>query len=200
MGMTVSNEDINATLEEMTDNRIPFRTSYGLLQPDRGFSERQFFAAMKEVLAAHPMRKMMQVAFAIFPPAQRWDYYCRLNRFAKVEVAAVPVAPFAEQVPVPDDATLENFSTSTRQAMPRRIRRPRFPRPHRIAVQYFETDMEKFANPKAITDAEIKEEYEKHKESFNGIESRLPEKAKDEKKSDHEKGGKTAKAEKDKGG
>ena len=95
-----------------------------------------------------------------FTPAQRWDYYCRLNRMATVEVAGVKVKDFTGKVAEPDEATLKEFFEKNKNNYAAADSpQPGFRVPQRIALQYFIADVDKFADPKAVTDAEVKEEY-----------------------------------------
>ncbi len=72
----------------------------------------------------------------------------------------IQVARYAE-VPVPDAEKLEKFFTKHKAKYPRADSpEPGFRVPKRIAVQYFEADPEKLADPKAITAAEIEAEYQ----------------------------------------
>ncbi len=108
------------------------------------------------------------------PPAQLWEYYARLHRRASVEAAAVPVASYAKKVPDPKPAELEKFfeAHKNQYASPDSPE-PGFRVPQRIAVQYFRADTDKFADPKTITEAQIKEEYEKQKDMYDQFEALL---------------------------
>ena len=111
------------------------------------------------------------------PPAQCWEYYSRLKRRASVEAAAVPVAAYAKKLAEPKTADIESFFEAHKNQYARPDSpEPGFRVPHRIAVQYFRGNTDKFADPKTITEAQIKEEYEKQKEMYDRFEAMLPEK------------------------
>ncbi len=95
-------------------------------------------------------------------PAQQWEYYSRVKRSATVEAAALPVERYAAKVRVPDEKELKEFfdECKTRYPTPDSPE-PGFRLPKRIAVQYFRANVDKFVDLKSVTDAEIKEEYER---------------------------------------
>ena len=189
MGLVESNENINSFLEVLTDNRIPFQTlREDYFNRGRGFTEEQLFAALREELSARRLEEMFKVSIQSFTPAQRWDYYCRLNRKATVELAGVKVKDFTAKVAVPDDATLEKFFEKHKSAYAAADSpEPGFHVPHRVALQYLIADVDKFTDPKAVSDAEVKQEYEKNKEEYDRRDALMPEE-KPEKKSEKSPG------------
>ena len=193
MGMVVTDEEVNQCLTELTDNCIKFtdlRSEY--LNPNRGgISEQQLFSLLKAEIAASQMALWAQVGIARRRRRSAGSITARLNRRATAELAAVPVAPYAKKVAEPKTAELEAFfeDHKNQYASPDSPE-PGFRVPHRIAVQYFRADTDKFADPKTITEAQIKEEYEKEKEMYDRFGALMPEKPKTE------KAGKSEKAEK----
>ena len=116
-------------------------------------------------MAATGFRQIAQSGLMNFTPAQLWEYHSRVKRSATVEVAAVPVERYAAKVPDPGNKTLEAFFDKYRDQYPDpNSPEPGFRVPKRITVQYFEANLEKLTDPKAVTAEEIEEEYQKEKE------------------------------------
>ena len=173
VGQVVSDDDVRTYLNALTDGKIPVED---LGQFFRGgeMTDKGLFILLKEVLAAERYEQLMHVSLEAFPPAVLWDYFCRLNRRARAEVAAVPVAQYAGKVPAPTNEEVEAFFEKYKSRYPHAASpEPGFRVPKRLAVQYFAVNLEKFADPKAITDAEIDKEYEAHKEAYDRDEKRL---------------------------
>ena len=59
------------------------------------------FEAIRTELLASNLSLMFQVSTVDFPPAQKFEYYSRLNRRAKAEVVPLAVADFTSQVSQP---------------------------------------------------------------------------------------------------
>jgi hypothetical protein len=105
--------------------------------------------------------------FAGDTPADRWNYYCQLNRKATAQIHAVAVADFVSQVADPSDAELQSFYDKYKNQEPNpRSKEPGFTQPYRAKFQYFKANYDQMVaeeKPK-ITDEEIKKEYETNKD------------------------------------
>lgn len=93
MGIVVNDAAINEFLRDITSDRVPPDKIIAVLhQPRSAMSEPQLFAILREELLALRLRTLFyqlpnQNWYAgTIPPAQRWDYFKRLNRFASVEL------------------------------------------------------------------------------------------------------------------
>ena len=173
VGQVLSDDDVRTYLNALTDGRIPVE-ELGQFFRGREMTDKGLFILLKEALAAERYEQLMHVSLEAFPPAVLWDYFCRLNRRATAEVAAVPVAQYTGKVPTPTNEEVEEFFEKYKNRYPHAASpEPGFRVPKRIAVQYFAVNLEKFADPKAITDAEIDKEYEAHKEDYDRDEKRL---------------------------
>ncbi len=100
----------------------------------------------------------------------------------------MPVASYAKKVADPQPDELEKFfeAHKNQYAMPDSPE-PGFRVPHRIAVQYFRAETDKFADAKTITEAQIKEEYEKQKDIYDRVGAALFDREKEEKAEKGEK-------------
>ncbi len=180
MGIVVDEGAINDFLREITSNRVSKDKIVEALQEQRaGLSEPQLFAILKEELLALRLRELFhdinlnpdwQRWCLSIPPGQRWDYFKRLNRFAKVELVQVPVERFVQDVPDPDEGTLRRFFDEHKETVPNpALPEPGFHQPRKVAMQYLKAEQSKFLA--AVTDAEIKAEYESKKELYDRAEN-----------------------------
>ncbi len=128
---------------------------------------------MRDELAALQLERSFEGSLEALTPAQRWHYFLRVNRMAKIEAAPVAVANYIDSkaVPQPTDAELKAFFEKYKEQYPLPDSpEPGFREPQRIALEYFRADMEKFASPEMVTEEEIKEHYEKNKEVYDQLE------------------------------
>ncbi len=175
MGMVVSNELINGFLAAITQNMVK-RDVFLETFRRMGISERQFLDAVRDELARQQLQQIFMVSMAGITPAQRWDYFTRVKQTATIEAAAVPVADYLDRVEEPSEAELKAFfekhkTRDSRADSPE----PGFHEPQKVALEYFKADAEKFIAPEMVTEQEILEYYEKHKEEYQQMEKRLEE-------------------------
>ncbi|MCE5269394.1 MAG: hypothetical protein LLG00_16075 [Planctomycetaceae bacterium] len=180
-GVIVSDKAINHFLFDVeTRNRVTANQMKETFQR-AGISVETFFSLLRHELLAQQVQRIMQPAMSpvAATPAERWDYYNRLNRYAMIEAVAVPVADPAllKQVPKPTDAQLKAFFDEHKGEIARpESPEPGFRRPHRVALEYVRADIEKFT--KAITDQQVREQYEKEKDRYDQVtEQRAKQKA-----------------------
>ncbi len=124
---------------------------------------------------------MFQVSTVDFPPAQKFEFFSRVNRQTKAEVVPLAVVDFTSQVKNPSDDVLQKFFDKYKDRFPDATSPdPGFKEPPRAAFQYFKADFAKLTEamkPK-VTDEEISDYYEKNKAQFLALE--LPEEPADE--------------------
>jgi len=189
LGMVVTNQAINGFLRELTDDRVKPDALQATFKR-HNFSDRGFFQAFRDEMLAMRLRATFQPAVIGAPPAERWDYFLRLNRLATIEVVPRSVDRFADQISDPDDATLKKFFDQYKDRLPSpESPDPGFREPHRINVHYFKAEIDKFTP--LVTDQEIKEEYEKNQKEYD---RREEEAKKAEKASESEKAARPTKA------
>ncbi len=173
LGMVISNQMINTYIQEMTGKRVSRDTLRQVLR-EMHVTDRQLFEALRTELAARQMLELIDFSTAPTTPAQRWDYYQRLNRRATVELVAEPVAKYVDRVGEPEEATLRDFFEKYKEnyydpTSPD----PGFRRPHRVVVEYLKAEIAQFLEPSSITDEQIQQYYEKHKDTYY-LRSTLP--------------------------
>jgi hypothetical protein len=164
-GVVISDRAINEFLEQITQQKLT-RDDLAAISNEMKINQSALFEGLKTRLAARSMRTMFLFGLANAPPAQKWEYYLRLNRRARAEMVAVPVASFVDDVKMPDDKTISAFFEEHKDE----IRRPGSPepgfkQPHEVALQYFKADYEQFMDEDAITQEEIEAHYEQFKDT-----------------------------------
>ena len=113
--------------------------------------------ALRREIAAERVSEMLQISLGPVPPAKRWDYFEQAKRAATVELAGLEVAKLVDQVPDPSEAELKKFFNEHKDALPDPTSpQPGFREPHRATIEYFKAVSEKFVDPGAVTDEEIR--------------------------------------------
>jgi hypothetical protein len=170
MGMVVSDDAINELLGGWTKNSVKPKEIEGAINHTPTVTVAQFFDLMREWLLARQLDETFTPSLAAATPSQRWDWYNRLNCNAVIEAISVPVADYISKVDEPTDEELKKFFEENKDNLPDpESPKPGFRSPHKVALEYFKADMDKFATPKTVTDAEIRERYEQRKDYYDQI-------------------------------
>ncbi|MBN2022602.1 MAG: hypothetical protein JW809_07385 [Pirellulales bacterium] len=169
MGLVVDDQMISRLLYDLTDKRLvaqDFLNLYRRLE----MSEKEVFDSLHDALLATNLQNMTYVGLTASTPAQRWEFYQRLNRKVNAEVLPVAVAGFTGEVPDPDDEELKAFFEKYKSdfAVPGSPE-PGFHVPKRVAFEYVKADYKKFADLEAVTREEIEEYYKEHREDYQNI-------------------------------
>lgn len=163
LGMVIDDEAINEYLKQMTLDKVRPEVLRGIVKQQRS-NQPEVFDALRHELLAFRLREM-SLRNVEATPAQRWDYFRRMNQQAVVEVLPLPVEQFAAEVPDPSDETLAAFFEANKDREPRPDSpRPGFKAPKKAAFEVVIARYEDFDDPDSITEEEIKEFYEKHKD------------------------------------
>jgi hypothetical protein len=150
-----------------------------------GLGQAQLFDAIRDELAARyvdqtfgQMLGRSNGQYAWFngdTPADRWEYFSRLNRKVTTEILPVSVDKFVAEIPDPSADELRKFYDAYKNDYPDPSRpTPGFKRPFRAQFQYVKADYDKKLKEEMakVTDEEIAEYYEKNKDDFK--KSKLP--------------------------
>lgn len=173
VGMQVSDGTVRNTLARLLERQVSQKTFLDILRQIQ-LSETALFEYLRYELLALRVEELFNVSLVGTPPAQQWDYYLRMNRKAKIEAVAVPVADFVAQVPEPSEAQVrELFTRNKFQEPDPNSPEPGFRRPHRVAIEYFRADYNRFVDPSKVTEDEIRKYYEENKE-FEFLEPQTP--------------------------
>lgn len=196
LGMVVSDTAINDLIKQITDNSLDSATLQAVINQLQGgrqkVSTARLFDALRTEMLASKLSQLFFQSLRDIPPAQRFEYYERLNRKAKAEILPLAVASFVDQVATePTNVELLAFYDKHKNAFPNPASpEPGFKEPKRASFQYFKADFAKLKDEfkPQVTEAEIREYYEKNKAQFRVVE--LPgEDADKDKPADDEKSG-----------
>lgn len=163
LGMVVSDDAINAYLRQRTGDRVTGATFRDIAAQMHTGQQRIFEALRMELLA----RELQEISLRAFQttPAQRFDYYRRLNQRAVVEVVPVRVEDFTDQVADPPDEELRAFFEEHKEQEPRpESPDPGFKQPKKAAFEVVVAKYDDFNDPSAVTEEQVKEHYEKFKD------------------------------------
>ena len=164
LGMTIDDRTINEFINSVTNNRVTTEQFAGLFKRLQ-MSEEELFDTLHDELLVQNLRVMFDLSARATTPAQRWDYYQRLNRRVSVEVAPVAVAPLAAEIADPSEEELKAFFEKHKNdyAHPESPE-PGFRVPRKVAIEYLKADYETFADPDAVTDEEIEAYYKENRD------------------------------------
>lgn len=183
LGLVVSDETINQFLAELTTQQKVSRETVQQIMRYRHISENDLFRILRHELLAIQLENLFGISLGGITPAQRWDYYQRLNRKARIEAVPLPVANYVSQVPDPDETTLREFfeQHKNRLYVPTSPL-PGFREPQRIALEYFKANVDAVK----VSDEEIQRHYDQVKDK-EFVQEELPEVKKPTEKRQEEK-------------
>lgn len=183
LGMVVSDVAINDLIKQITDNSLDSGTLQAVINQLQGgrqkVSTARLFDALRTEMLASKLSQLFFQSLRDIPPAQRFEYYERLNRRAKAEILPLAVASFVDQVAAnpkngePTNDELRAFYDKHKNDFPNPASpEPGFKEPKRASFQYFKADFAKLKDEfkPQVTEAEIREYYEKNKAQFRVVE------------------------------
>jgi hypothetical protein len=171
MGMVVSDRAINDVLAQITSDSLTSADLQNICDTmsERKVSMTRMFEALRTEMMASKLSQLFQQSLADVPPAQKFEYFLRLNQRAKAEVVPLAVSDFTSQVANPSDKTLAELFEKYKDRLPDAASpEPGFKEPTRAAFQYFKADFARFKEemkPK-VTDKEIEDYYAQNKAQF----------------------------------
>lgn len=172
LGLVASDGMIEKFMYDLTDHRLK-GPDFAELFKHLGGSEEFLFSALRDELVSRNYRTMVGTSLDLgtATPAQRWDYFQRLKRKVDLEVAPVSVAQFVDDKEDPGDKVLKEFFEKYKNNYPSpESPEPGFRVPPTVEIEYVKAEFDKFADPAAITDDEIKAYYDAHIEQFRNVE------------------------------
>jgi hypothetical protein len=178
LGMVVSDTAINDLIKQITDNSLDSGTLQAVINQLQGgrqkVSAARLFDALRTEMLASKLSQLFFQSLRDIPPAQRFEYYERLNRRAQAEILPLAVASFVDQVATePTNDELRAFYDKHKNDFPNPASpEPGFKEPKRASFQYFKADFAKLKDEfkPQVTEAEIREYYEKNKAQFRVVE------------------------------
>jgi len=181
LGLRVTEETIHAFLQGVTAGKVDNDDAQKILAGSRA-NYVQLLRALERELLVMRLRSMVGMSLNLsrmsldgVTPEQRYDYFLRLYRNAKIEAIPVAVEPFAGKVEQPSDEDLRALFEKHKEALfDPNSAEPGFRKPHRIDVQYFKAERESFVDLKAISDDAVKAYYEENKDRLYREKEPLP--------------------------
>lgn len=166
IGMSVDNPAINDYLVLLTEKRVkPFVLDDILKR--HSMRESELFELLRESLLSMGLVDAIIPSVAITTPGQRWDYFQRIRRQAKVELVPIAVKNYVGQVAEPNEAELKQFFEEHRkQPWPPSSPTPGFFQPAKVRLRYIKADLDEIAD-KHITEAEVLAQYEQDKDRYD---------------------------------
>ncbi len=109
----------------------------------------------------------LQPGFAGETPAMRWEYFLRFNRLAAIELCGVPVERYFERTPSPTEQQVREYFESHKDRLPDPSSpEPGFKIPAKVTVEYIKGDYQKWLVNVKLSDEELRNYYEQHKDEF----------------------------------
>jgi hypothetical protein len=188
LGIVIGDKIVNEAIRGLGPNLSAqdLAAAFNDVASRTGVSQAQLFDALRNQLAANYVhltfanllvRSNSQYAwFNGDTPADRWEYFSRLNRKLTAEILPVAVEKFVAEIPDPSPDELRKFYDLYKNDYPDPSSpTPGFRRPFRAQFQYVKADYDKKLKEEMakVTDEEIAEYYEKNKDDFK--KSKLPE-------------------------
>ncbi len=172
MGLVVSDQTINDMIRQISSDSLSpaeIQTIISRLQPQRPISVARLFDAFRTELLAMQYYQFFVSSLADVPPAQRFEYFSRLNRRVKSELMPLAVADFVSQAPEPTDAEVKELYEKYKNAYPDPTSpEPGFNKPKRASFQYFKASLDPLAEQLKgeVSEEEIAKFYEENKQRF----------------------------------
>ena len=171
LGLRMDDQAINDFIDRIREKRLSGAQVKSILIK-MGVSQTQLFDALRNELLPLEFERMFRIGLGISPsgvvsltPVQQWDGFLRLHRLASIEAIPVEVSPFLDQVPDPSEREIESFFNENKHRdYDPSLAEVGFHQPHRVDVQYFKIDHDTFFKLDAVTDQQIKADYEESKD------------------------------------
>lgn len=159
---SVSNDQLNAIVRNLSDRDRPV-TYAQIIEAFR----RELMAGQAQVVFGSPGQTYDYRA----TPAERWDYFCRLERRITLQAYPFPVERYLadRRIPEPSDEQLAAFYDKYKDQVASPMSpEPGFKLPDGVKLEYLKADYVKFfdAAKTKITEDEIRADFEKRKEKL----------------------------------
>ncbi|HUS37991.1 MAG TPA: hypothetical protein VMX74_00990, partial [Pirellulales bacterium] len=175
LGYVVTDEEISGHLFDLVDQKLDEKQiSDALVGTGRRISMRQIFGMLREEMLAHKLYQDLYRGWQAPPAGRLLDYYSRLNRQIQLDLVAVPVEQFIDQVSDPTEAELTDYFDEYKTvvklsdvvngqefASPK----PGFKLPHRVAIEYVIGSSDELLDEvrDEITEEDIQRYYDENK-------------------------------------
>jgi hypothetical protein len=183
MGIDISDDMVRRFIRGWTQDKVTRDDLAKIMRDlsgDRGgISQSQLFDGLRVELAAmyaqdlfSPLLVRGGQGYAWFrgdTPAERWDYFTRLNRKVTAEMMPVSVKDFVDKVPEPSASELQSFYDQYKNDYPESTSpTPGFKQPYKVQFEYVKADNTKLLEETlgTVTEDEIQKYYDRYKDDF----------------------------------
>jgi hypothetical protein len=175
LGIEINDEDVIQFIDQLTQGQID-RSEYEELLKNltQGrMSPRQFIHAMRNQLLALRYWDLVRQGLSNVTPSAYWDSFQRLNRRIAITAVPYPVSQFLDKTAAPTDEEVRAmYEEGKHQYSHPSSPEPGFKVRKQVALEYIKAELEPLVEeekPK-VTDAEIQEYYNTHKDQFKNLE------------------------------
>ena len=169
LGIEISDDYITDFIKEVSDNGIT-RKKLTELRSQIGLGESELYDLLRAELRVQVALRVLAPQL-VHMPDQYWSDFEKLNVRHSIDAVAIPVEPFADQLPRPSDAEINEMFEAFKSNFPGG-ENPGFVQPHRLQLAWFESDYESAEKLVGeISEEELRARYEERKEIEYKIES-----------------------------
>ncbi len=174
MGISIDDEACRIYLEQLTDNRLAGEEFPNIWYDITGgrLDREQLLDILRRELMAMQVRSMMQSGDHPISPVRLWDFYNRLERKVSAEILPIPVNAYLDKVREPSESELTALFEKYKNDYPQPdAPTPGFKQRTQAEFSYIKFDFDEFyeAELAAVTDEEIKQYYEEHKDEYRAL-------------------------------
>ncbi|WP_299467578.1 SurA N-terminal domain-containing protein [uncultured Gimesia sp.] len=165
MNLIVADDAITQYISRYTNNRLS-RTAFQKACQNMGLTEGQIYDIIRDQLQARLAFQMLRPEVSLTPD-QYWNFYKKFNVREELELVALPVKNFEDQVQAPTDAEKKVFFENYKSVFPNEKGpgTPGLRQPQKVQVEYLMADYEETEKQVApVTDQQIKTFYEENME------------------------------------
>lgn len=175
LGLTVSDEAVSQYINQVTTNQLSQTKFNKVVRQDMRIGSAQLFDILRDELLAR-LALEMTAPRILQTPEQYWEYYRRFNVKQELELTAVPVSAFTDQIEPPTDQEVIELFEKYKAVFPDQLApgTPGFRQPRKISLAYVEARPQPLeAEIKPVTDDEIEQYYNENKELYRELSTDL---------------------------
>ncbi|MEX2187204.1 MAG: SurA N-terminal domain-containing protein [Pirellulales bacterium] len=176
LGIVVTDEQVTQEIKSLSNDAVSGDQLRAIVRKISNEDRPVTYAQIVEAFRREIMARQAQLVYGsvsrnfddLATPAQRWDYFCRLNRRVSMQVYPFPVEKYISdpRIPDPTDSLLQAFYDKYKNDEQSPISpEPGFKLPDGVKLEYLRADYLKFyeAAKANLTDEEIRADFEKRK-------------------------------------
>ena len=169
LGIEISDEFVTNYIKTVSDNSMT-RETLTKIRSQLGLGEAELYDLLRSELRARVASRVLNPEL-VHMPDQYWDDFEKLNVRHSIDAVAIPVEPFAAQLPRPSDAEINEVFEAFKGFYPMG-ENPGFVQPDRLKLAWFESDYEAAEKLVGeIPEEELKARYDERKDIEYKIET-----------------------------